>query len=592
MSRCTRSRTGSGSAASCNEGGLNPGNRIAGLDIARFRGFPAAPGVVGGAPLLASQFTTFPRWGDNIFLLDQSLYARPNEGNAIEFVELEGGDLSASGSLLQPSHLAHRNDFEDKIGLMDPVLARSETFGPAYWGFGEFGPLNDMGWKLVRGIDLGGDCNGNGQFDFLDVLFGGFRDADGDGLLDVCETFLDDVSAAGSYVDRSTETVFDANGITSLASFFPGSATVLNRFLVTSVDRDYSFSDADTVRVFSGFITAPASDEYAFRIQHNDDALLEIAGQQFFRPGSGVLNGSLDDASIPAFIQLEQGFHEFKLTVLVRGPGPVRLLREARSLRGWGPVPQADLEGTFFTDCNSNGIDDQFDPDSDGDGIPDDCDEPDCDNDGIPDGQELDCDGNGVPDDCEPRGDINLAFDVGQVGTEDQVLEFGTCGSPQGFQFDTEIAIWDSNGVLIANNDDGTGCNTSLLSRLDLTLPAGEYYIGTTGYNAFFSGGFGVDFEPDRCSEGGLYVPRVGDKSVISGVDPGKVKFIRFTVGAVTNCPADLAAPFGVLNFFDVSAFLSAYGSQAPAADFAAPFGVWNFFDVSAFLGAYNAGCP
>jgi hypothetical protein len=75
-------------------------------------------------------------------------------------------------------------------------------------------------------------------------------------------------------------------------------------------------------------------------------------------------------------------------------------------------------------------------------------------------------------------------------------------------------------------------------------------------------------------------------------VDPGKVKFIRFTVGAVTNCPADLAAPFGVLNFFDVSAFLSAYGSQAPAADFAAPFGVWNFFDVSAFLGAYNAGCP
>jgi hypothetical protein len=57
-------------------------------------------------------------------------------------------------------------------------------------------------------------------------------------------------------------------------------------------------------------------------------------------------------------------------------------------------------------------------------------------------------------------------------------------------------------------------------------------------------------------------------------------------------CPPDLAAPFGVLNFFDVSAFLAAYNAQDPAADFAEPFGVFNFFDLSAFLAAYNAGCP
>jgi hypothetical protein len=57
-------------------------------------------------------------------------------------------------------------------------------------------------------------------------------------------------------------------------------------------------------------------------------------------------------------------------------------------------------------------------------------------------------------------------------------------------------------------------------------------------------------------------------------------------------CIADLAEPFGVLNFFDVSAFLGLYNGQQPAADLAEPLGVWNFFDVSAFLGAYNAGCP
>ena len=56
----------------------------------------------------------------------------------------------------------------------------------------------------------------------------------------------------------------------------------------------------------------------------------------------------------------------------------------------------------------------------------------------------------------------------------------------------------------------------------------------------------------------------------------------------------DLLADFtgdGVLNFFDVSAFLSAYNAQQPAADFTGD-GLYNFFDVSAYLGAYNAGCP
>ena len=57
-------------------------------------------------------------------------------------------------------------------------------------------------------------------------------------------------------------------------------------------------------------------------------------------------------------------------------------------------------------------------------------------------------------------------------------------------------------------------------------------------------------------------------------------------------CLGDLAEPFGVLNFFDVSAFLGAYGAQDPNVDFAEPFGTFNFFDVSVFLSAFAAGCP
>lgn len=55
-------------------------------------------------------------------------------------------------------------------------------------------------------------------------------------------------------------------------------------------------------------------------------------------------------------------------------------------------------------------------------------------------------------------------------------------------------------------------------------------------------------------------------------------------------CQADLTGD-GVLNFFDVSAFLSAYTAMDPAADFDGN-GIFNFFDVSVFLNAFTAGCP
>lgn len=54
--------------------------------------------------------------------------------------------------------------------------------------------------------------------------------------------------------------------------------------------------------------------------------------------------------------------------------------------------------------------------------------------------------------------------------------------------------------------------------------------------------------------------------------------------------PADLTND-GVLDFFDVSVFLTAFGSMDTIADLTND-GVWDFFDVSAFLSAFAAGCP
>jgi len=54
---------------------------------------------------------------------------------------------------------------------------------------------------------------------------------------------------------------------------------------------------------------------------------------------------------------------------------------------------------------------------------------------------------------------------------------------------------------------------------------------------------------------------------------------------------ADLAEPFGVLDFDDVLTFLVAFGGMQPAADLAEPAGVFDFDDVLVFLVAFGGGC-
>jgi len=86
------------------------------------------------------------------------------------------------------------------------------------------------------------------------------------------------------------------------------------------------------------------------------------------------------------------------------------------------------------------------------------------------------------------------------------------------------------------------------------------------------------------------------DGTVISGWGINGQTFAHqgwmITIDAGPDCPADLAEPLRVLNFFDVVAYITAFNNQDPIADFAAPAGVFNFFDLVAYLDAFNAGCP
>lgn len=78
----------------------------------------------------------------------------------------------------------------------------------------------------------------------------------------------------------------------------------------------------------------------------------------------------------------------------------------------------------------------------------------------------------------------------------------------------------------------------------------------------------------------------------IANRDSNSVSMYMNENGAAVACSdADFAEPFGELNFFDVSAFVSAYTAMDPIADINGD-GQFNFFDASAYLGLFSAGCP
>lgn len=107
---------------------------------------------------------------------------------------------------------------------------------------------------------------------------------------------------------------------------------------------------------------------------------------------------------------------------------------------------------------------------------------------------------------------------------------------------------------------------------------------------------------PDRFSDQG-YQGEI-DLAIASGVRYMEVwnsdLLNADLTGLMIETAARLNTPFcgaadldesGALDFFDVSAFLGAFGASDPVADFTGD-GELNFFDVSGFLAVFGAGCP
>lgn len=199
----------------------------------------------------------------------------------------------------------------------------------------------------------------------------------------------------------------------------------------------------------------------------------------------------------------------------------------------------------------------------------------------------------------------------------------GTVGQPEDDHTPDGTLCWvtDGNAGTDAQDRDVDGGSTTLTSPVfDGTLP-GEvvmsfWYAVKTGVNANFdrlqvelsndagqtwkefvsltdtnrvwkewSSSFGSAVEPtDEMRVRFIAYDLFGDHLLEAAVDDFKIEYI----GCAISNPADLNED-GVLNFFDVSLFLSAFTNQDPIADFNND-GSWNFFDVSAFVIAFNNG--
>ena len=139
----------------------------------------------------------------------------------------------------------------------------------------------------------------------------------------------------------------------------------------------------------------------------------------------------------------------------------------------------------------------------------------------------------------------------------------------------------------------------------------GLYFPGTTGsvnfgdgntiadhvqWSLFGLNNFTADERSDEAVVGGVWTA-VDDwidvrpnTVLIELVDPNNtILHGPDSYNVISSCPADLTGE-GNLDFFDVSAFLTAFNSMNPSADFTGD-GMFNFFDVSNFLQLFSQGC-
>ncbi len=113
----------------------------------------------------------------------------------------------------------------------------------------------------------------------------------------------------------------------------------------------------------------------------------------------------------------------------------------------------------------------------------------------------------------------NADFALGAVATDQDVFSVDLAGS----DFDTEIGIFDSDGFLLASNDDARGLTSEILG---LQLPAGEYYMAIGEFNTTYGDGF----QANPGDAAGTYAGQINGTQFSGDLGAGEIVWGTFNV--------------------------------------------------------------
>lgn len=133
------------------------------------------------------------------------------------------------------------------------------------------------------------------------------------------------------------------------------------------------------------------------------------------------------------------------------------------------------------------------------------------------------------------------------------------------------------------------GPNPAVSADILLSTDGGQSYPITLATDLNPVDGLFAWFVPDIATDRARLRLVVRDAQGNEGFDDTDQDF---TIAGEATCPADLAPPFGELNFFDLLAYFNLFNAGDPAANLAEPIGTLNFFDLTTYLTGFNSGCP
>lgn len=193
-----------------------------------------------------------------------------------------------------------------------------------------------------------------------------------------------------------------------------------------------------------------------------------------------------------------------------------------------------------------------------------------------------------------PAGDDGVLIAHTHSNYNDSLLAFTNSSFDRIYVYDYGIHGWQHHSTIHDLPDQ----YRSIAVSQD-TLLLGGYLDGVFHY-----AWNGMDWDlTSRLTPEGHFMPDLvlnGHLAHIGAPESGSAPYWWVGAGAVYNydltspqCTfADVSSPLGVVDFSDVSVFLTEFSSGSSVADLAPPFGTLDFSDIAQFLSLFAAGCP